>query len=155
MTEKEAVEKTKKAITTYEAMKFVVANTPIKIREVDIEMTAIHSPVIDGMPKIHNNNAHEEKLMHAIELKDIFIERYYAATTFIDWFEPCWLHLSEEDQLILTEFFLGSAQEKEIAVYTVMDKCHVGKTAAYGKKNAALKHLALLLFGLIIEDALD
>ncbi len=147
---KEAIKSTIRALCNYDSMKFIVSDTPRKIREVEDAAATVHSPVIDGMPKIHNNNAHEEKLLDAIEITDIYARRYYVAIKFMKWFEPAWQHLSENDRFILHEFYMTGAQEKCIAVYTIMDHFSIERSSAYNKKNRAVQHLATLLFGVMM-----
>ena len=144
---KDAICCTIRALCNYDSMKFIISDTPRKIREIEDAAAAVHSPVIDGIPKIHNNNAHEEKLLHAIEITDVYAQRYCAAIKFLDWFEPAWQHLSEDDRFILHEFYMTGAQEKSIAVYTIMDHFSIERSSAYNKKNRAVQHLATLLFG--------
>ena len=141
------IKETIKALCNYDSMKFIIANTPRKIKEVEDAAAAVHSPRIDSMPKIHNNNAHEEKLLHAIELTDVYARRYYAAIKFIQWFEPAWLHLSDDERFILTECYMTSGQEQCIAIYTIMDHFSIERSSAYNKKNRAVQHLSVLLYG--------
>lgn len=147
---KDAIYATIRALCNYDSMKFIISDTPTKIREIEDAAAAVHSPVIDGMPKIHNNNAHEEKLLHAIEITDVYARRYYAAIKFMKWFEPAWKHLSEDDRFVLHEFYMTGAQEKSIAVYTIMDHFSIERSSAYNKKNRAVQHLATLLFGVMV-----
>ena len=147
---KDAICATIKALCNYDSMKFIISDTPRKIREMEDAAAAVHSPVIDGMPKVHNNNAHEEKLLHAIEITDVYARRYYAAIKFMKWFEPAWQHLSEDERFILHEFYMTGAQEKSIAVYTIMDHFSIERSSAYNKKNRAIQHLATLLFGVMM-----
>lgn len=147
---KDAICATIRALCNYDSMKFIISDTPRKIREIEDTAAAVHSPVIDGMPKIYNYNAHEEKLLHAIEITDVYARRYYSAIKFMKWFEPAWQHLSEDERYILHEFYMTGAQEKSIAVYTIMNNFSIERSSAYNKKNRAVQHLATLLFGVMI-----
>lgn len=138
---------TEAVLRDYENMKFIIEDTNDRIKETEGNMAAVHSPSWDGMPKVHNNNATEEKIMNGIEKIDILKERYRQAEEYMNWFQPAWKELSEDEKYCLEEFYMSSEQEQDCARFTVADKYHVDESTAYRRKNRALSHMQTLLFG--------
>ncbi|MGO5291317.1 hypothetical protein ACTQ1N_03920 [Porcincola sp. LCP21S3_C12] len=134
------------AIKDYHSMEFIINNTAQDIIEEKNRMTGIGSPTMDGMPHSHNPQAGEERILTAIEEIDVLKERYRQAVEYMDWFQPAWDQLSEDEKYTLQTFY-----DDEIgmtgAVYDICDHFHIERSSAYNKKNRALTHLQILLFG--------
>ena len=61
--------------------------------------------------------------------------------------QPAWDSLSEDERYVLEQFY-GGEEEKQIdAVYNICEHLHIERSTAYNKKNRAVQHLALLLYG--------
>jgi hypothetical protein len=143
---------TVQAIQDYDSMKFIVDNKKteldLKIEEIDHNMGGVHSPTINDMPKIHNNNATEDRYIKGITDKDILTQRYNEAVEFLSWFEPAWNHLSEEDRYVLRTYYIDAAIIGQgEAIYDISDHFKVERSSAYNKKNRAIEKLQVLLFG--------
>ncbi|WP_242965212.1 hypothetical protein [Petroclostridium xylanilyticum] len=54
--------------------------------------------------------------------------------------------MSEEEQFILTEFFVNDVSKTE-AVANIGEKLFLERAQVYRRKDKALNHLALLLYG--------
>ena len=59
------------AIKDYEAMQFIIDNTDAEIKRAHEKMTSLGSPKWDGMPRTHNPQAGEERILKAIDEIDI------------------------------------------------------------------------------------
>ena len=121
------------AIKDYESMQFIINTTDDEIKRTYDKMSGISSPRWDGMPRVHNPQASEERILNAIDEIDVLKERYRQAVEYMNWFEPAWNQLSDEDRYVL-ETFYGDANS-------------YGSSAAYKRKNRALDRLTVLLFG--------
>lgn len=128
-------------------MKFIIDNTERRIQEIHSDMVAVHSPSWDGMPKSHNNDAHEQKVINGITEIDVLQERYRQAQEYMAWFQPAWDQLAEDERFVLQEFFMSDEQEQACARYTIADQFHIDPSSAYRKRDRAVAHLALLLYG--------
>ena len=73
------------AIKDYEAMQFIIDNTDAEIKRAHEKMTSLGSPKWDGMPRTHNPQAGEERILKAIDEIDILKERYRQAVEYMDW----------------------------------------------------------------------
>ena len=93
------------AIKDYEAMQFIIQNTDAEIRKMYEKMTSIGSPKLTGLPKAQSPQASEERTINAIEEIDILKERYRQAVEYMDWFQPAWEQLSEDDRYCLETFY--------------------------------------------------
>ena len=110
------------AIKDYDAMQFIIKSTDDEIKNVYDAMSSVGSPKMDGLPKGHNPQANEERILNAIEEIDILKERYRQAVEYMDWFQPAWEQLSEEDQYCL-EIFYGETPTAAARPTTLRSTC--------------------------------
>lgn len=136
---------TVQAVKDYQSMKFILAHTDQEIKDARERMESVSSPSYDGMPKAHNPNANEERILKGISDIDILKERYRQAQEYMEWFEPAWQELSEDERYVLETFY--SDDDQTGSVYDICDHFHIERSSAYNKKNRAVAHLAVLLFG--------
>lgn len=134
------------AIEDYDSMQFIIEHTDDDIKEVRERMSGIGSPNMDGMPHVHNPQAGEDRMVEAIDKIDLLKERYRQAIEYMDWFKPAWDKLDEEEQYALDAFYRGNEYGANAAEQVCL-KFGVERNSAYKKKNRALDHLVLLLYG--------
>lgn len=135
------------ALKDYSSMKYIIEHTDEDIATLNEEMSSPASPVINGMPSTHDPKAGEKRLIACINEIDVLKERYRQALEYMDWFQPAWDALTEDEQYVLKEFYLDDGQKQIDAVYNICDRFNIERSSAYNKKNRALQHLALLLYG--------
>jgi len=135
------------AIKDYDAMKFIITNTDDEIRRTYEKMANISSPKWDGMPRSHNPQGGEERLVSGISEIDILKERYRQAVEYMDWFKPAWEKLSEDDRYCLETFYGDANTYGSNAVYYIAEYFNIEQSSAYKRKNRALDQLTVLLFG--------
>jgi hypothetical protein len=133
-----------RALEDYSSMQFIIDNTDVRIRQEQSRMAGLASPNMDGMPHTHNPQAGEDRILNGIEEIDILKERYRQAVEYMGWFVPAWKQLSEEERYVLETFYDDNV---EGAVYEICDHFSIERSSAYNKKNKALSHLTVLLFG--------
>ncbi len=133
------------AIKDYDAMQFIINSTDDEIKRVHEKMTSVGSPKCDGMPRTHNPQAGEERILAGIAEIDILKERYRQAVEYMDWFKPAWEQLSEEERYVLETFYMDA--EESGAALTISEELNIERSSAYNKKNRALDHLTMLLYG--------
>ena len=135
------------AIKDFESMEFIINSTDDEIKRAYEKMSGIASPKWDGMPRVHNPNAGEERILNAIEEIDILKERYRQAVEFMDWFKPAWEQLSDDDRYVLETFYGDANSYGSSAAYYIAEYLHIEQPTAYKRKNRALDRLTVLLFG--------
>ena len=106
-------------------------------------MVGVGSPNMDGMPHAHNPQAGEERILDGIEKIDILKERYRQAVEYMDWFQPAWDGLTEDDKYVLECFY----QTESSDVNLICDHFGIERSSAYNKKNRALDKLVTRLYG--------
>ena len=134
------------ALKDYSSMKYIIEHTDEDIANLNEEMTSPASPVLNGMPSNNDPKAGEKRLIACINEIDVLKERYRQALEYMDWFQPAWDALSEDEQLILTEFFINNINKTD-AISNIGDKLFLERAQVYRRKEKALNHLALLLYG--------
>ena len=136
------------ALKDYGSMKHIIEHTDEEIARAREKMNSVSSPVLTGVPHgPHNPQANENRMIAGIDEIDVLKERYRQAVEYMDWFEPAWSALSEDERYVLQKFY-WNAEEKQIdAVYDICDYFTIERSSAYNKKNRAVQQLALLLYG--------
>ena len=135
------------ALKDYETMRFIIKNTDNEVAAEREKMSAIRSPGYDGMPHAHNPNAQEDRVLNGIQEIDILKERYRQAVEYMDWFQPAWEQLTEDERYVLESFYSDVNCYGSNAAYYIATHFHIEQSSAYKRKNRALDRLTVLLFG--------
>lgn len=135
---------TVRALKDYDSMKFIIEHTDEKVKTIHDQMTSIGSPGFEEHIRADNPKAGEDKLIKLIDEIDTLKERYRQAVEFMDWFEPAWKQLSEDEQYILEASYLD-----DVLVEDICEHFHIVRKTFYPKKLRALDHLTKLLYGIV------
>lgn len=135
---------TVRALKDYDSMKFIIEHTDEKIKAVSDQMISIGSPGFEEHIRTDNPKAGEDKLIKMIDEIDTLKERYRQAVEFMDWFEPAWKKLSEDERFILEAYY-----QDNMTVEEVCQHFHIVRNTFYPKKLRALDHLTKLLYGIV------
>lgn len=135
------------ALKDYESMKYILAHAPADISLLQADMVNISPPQLSSMPKAGRNvHAGESRIVKYIDSAELLNERYLRAQEFCSWFQPAWEGLSEAERYVLTCFYTDENAEQN-GIDGICDHFHIERTSAYKKKDRALAHLTLLLYG--------
>lgn len=135
------------ALQDFSSMEFILSHTDEEIQNTREKMTGISSPQFDGMPKAHNPQATEERIVNNVHEIDVLRERYRQAAEYMEWFKPAWEQLSEDERYVLEAFYSKDNSYGSGTIYAIAERFHIDRNAAYKKKNRALDKLTVLLFG--------
>ena len=135
------------ALKDYGSMKFIIGHTDDEIKCAYEKMGGVSSPQLDGMPRGHNPQASEDRIVKGIEEIDVLKERYRQALEYMAWFLPAWEELTEDERYVLQTFYGEDNQYGASAIYDICDRFGIERSSAYNRKNRALSHLVTLLFG--------
>ena len=73
--------------------------------------------------------------------------RIRQAVEYMDWFQPAWDQLTEDDQFVLDCFYRDENTYGSYAADTVASHFGIENASAHRKKRRALDRMTLLLFG--------
>ena len=136
------------ALKDYGSMRYIIDHTDEEIDTIHNRISAFGSPALSHMPKgSRNPQANEDRIIAGIDEIDVLKERYRQAVEYMDWFQPAWMALSEDERYVLQTFYWHEDELQTDAVYAVCDHFNIERSSAYNKKNRAIQHLALLLYG--------
>lgn len=136
------------ALKDFESMDYIIKNTQSEITATQDDMTSLGSPALSDMPKgPHNSHAAENKIVKAMDTISLLNERYQRALEYMAWFRPAWLALSEDEQFVLSRFYMSDESRQADSVCDICEHFHIERTSAYKKKDRALARLTLLLYG--------
>src|SRR5699024_4508586 len=79
-------------------------------------------------------------------------ERLRQAIEYMNWFQPAWDELTEDEQFVLGEFYMEEDQRQTDAVHTFCVYLKIERSCAYNKKNRAYDRLTLLVYGKLVKS---
>lgn len=132
------------AMEAYDSMDFIIRHSDEEIQKVRSRMVGVGSKNMDGMPHAHNPQASEDRVINSIDEIDIIRERYRQAVEYMKWFKPAWKQMSVDEQYLLQLFYMDECDNPAIRA---ADHFGIERSSAYNRKNRALDHLTLLLYG--------
>ena len=135
------------ALKDYSSMAYILAHTDEEIAQVHEATTTLGSPAFTDMPGgSPNPQSGEMRIIAAIDEIDVLRERYRQAKEYMEWFQPAWDSLSEDERYVLEQFYW---QEEDAfdAISAISNRFHIERSSAYKRKNRAVSKLTLLLFG--------
>ena len=135
------------ALKDYSSMKYIIDHADEDIATIHERMGSPSASVLNGMPSVHDPKAGEKRLISCINEIDVLKERYRQALEYMEWFQPAWDELTDDERYVLKKFYLNAEQKQIDAIYCICEHLHIERSSAYNKKNRALQHLALLLYG--------
>ncbi|HRR77730.1 MAG TPA: hypothetical protein P5191_13115, partial [Ruminococcus sp.] len=104
------------ALKDYTSMKYIIEHTDEDIANIRSDLTAIGSPTFSDMSAgQHNPQSGEIRMVNAIDEIDVLRERYRQAKEYMEWFQPAWDNLTEDERYVLEQFYLRD-DEKQIDV---------------------------------------
>lgn len=134
------------ALRDYATMEAIIESTPDDLKAIEADVPGISSPVLDGSRRAFNPTAAEDKILRHLERIDNRTRKYLQAKDYMDWFNPAWQALSEDERWMLEVFYL-SEDEQRNAVDDICEHFAIERSSAYNKKNRALERFAALLYG--------
>ena len=136
------------ALKDYDGMKFIIDSYQDDLKLTKEQMVGVSSPQYGFSPGNSNKeNLTEHRLIHGINQVTKLNERYQQARLYFKWFEPAWKELSKDERFVLDACYRAPNQSMNEGLTLLMDKYFIAKTIAYNRKNKALDHLTLLLYG--------
>ena len=136
------------ALKDYDGMKFIIDSYQDDLKLTKEQMVGVSSPQYGFSPGNSNKeNLTEHRLIHGINQVTKLNERYQQARLYFKWFEPAWKELSKDERFVLDACYRAPNQSMNEGLTLLMDKYFIAKTTAYNRKNKALDHLSLLLYG--------
>ena len=134
------------ALRDYATMEAIIESTPDDLKAIEADVPGISSPVLDGSRRAFNPTAAEDKILNHLERIDNRTRKYLQAKDYMDWFNPAWQALSEDERWMLEVFYL-SEDERRNAVDDICEHFAIERSSAYNKKNRALERFTALLYG--------
>ncbi len=136
------------AMKDYGSMKAIMFNTKAEIEAVRTRMVGLGSTSLsDVSGGTNDHTANENRIIRGMEEIDVLKERYQQAAAYMEWFQPAWSALTEDERTVLTLFYLKEDTHRIDAVMEICDHFCIERSSAYKKKDRALSHLSLLLYG--------
>ena len=136
------------ALKDYNSMQFILMHTDREVADAYDSLSSLRSIAPEFKGKSDNPTAAEERVASVLDQIDVLKKRYQEAKDYMNWFEPAWKELKETERHVLEQFYLTDEVEQRYVIDTLAEEYSIERTSVYKKKNRALDHLALLLYGL-------
>jgi len=133
------------AICEYENVLKIIETIPTSIKEEHDRLASPRSAKLDGMPRVRNPQAGEERLVAGLDRINAMKDRYEKAVIFIQWFEPPWKMLSEFERDLLETYKYSDCNCG--AVRTLAGQYGFTERNTFRVRLKALSRLTALLFG--------
>jgi hypothetical protein len=113
-----------------------------RIEEIKGRLTSVTARA--DKQRVSGSSDTDDMIAGVIDKKTILERGYQLATEYINELQPCWERLTEEEQIMLVCRFVDRNETRGIDA--IMARYYIGKTEAYDRSNAALRHLRRLIF---------
>lgn len=134
------------ALRDYQTMEAIIESTPDDLKAIKADVPGLSSPRLEGSRGCFNPQASEERIIRHMERIDNRTRKYLQAKDYMDWFNPAWEALTDEERWMLETFYLND-DDKRNAIDEICYRFSIERSSAYNKKNRALERFAALLYG--------
>lgn len=135
-----AVEK----LRDYEAKRQSLESIPLEIAMVESSMTSIRSSRVDGTPVKGGGSGYEDRMLGLIVKKQELEDNLDRAQLCVDMVTGALQTLTQEERHILDRFYINPAKGN---LDRLCDELFLEKSAAYRRKDAALRRFTIALYG--------
>lgn len=136
----EAVDKLKQ----YEAKKQSLKSIPMEIARLELAMKSIRSATADGTPVSGGGSGREDMYLSNIVHREELERSLEQAKKWVALTDAGLEILTEEERLILERFYINPAKGN---VDRLCGELNIEKSQVYTKKDAALRHFTITLYG--------
>lgn len=137
---REAMEKLKR----YNAMKQSLRSIPEEITRLELEMQSIRSATSDGTPVSGGGSGREDRYLSNIVHREELLRSLEQAKVWVRLVDTGLAILSQEERLVLDRFYINPAMGN---VDRLCMELGIEKSQVYTRKNSALHHFTLSLYG--------
>lgn len=130
----------------YSTMREIINITPLETKELYDRMVSVGGRPLSGLPTSWNPQAGEERLIQSLDTLDVLQERYRQAAEYMSWFEPAWATLTDTEQLVLREFYMGDSLRSGASA-RLQQRLNYSERQIHRIRAQALKRMSHLLFG--------
>ncbi len=140
---REAADKLK----NYEAHKQALECLPKEIRRLESAYTGIRSATTDGTPVSGGGGStREDSMLTNIVHRDELKRRLKEARLWVAQVDKALAVLDDEERLVLDRFYIHRTKG---AVEALCESLNLEKSAVYDRRDKALRHFTLALYGVI------
>ena len=134
------------AMQDYDTMREIINITPQETKELYDRMLSPGGRQMTGLPASWNPQAGEDRLVRSLDTLDVIQERYREAVEYMCWFKPAWATLSDAEQTVLREFYMGESRRSGAAA-RLERQLNFSERQIHRIRERALRRISMLLFG--------
>ena len=138
---REAIDKLK----NYEARREALENIHKEIKRLESAYAGIRSATTDGTPVSGGSNTREDSMLSNIVHRDELKRRLKEARLWVAQVDKALAVLDDEELLVLDRFYIHRTKD---SVGELCDRLNLEKTAVYDRREKALRHFTIALYGI-------
>lgn len=138
---REAIDKLK----NYEAHGAALENIPKEIKRLESDYAGIRSTTTDSPPVSGGGYTREDSMLSNIVYRDELKRRLKEARLWVSMVDKALAVLSDEERLVLDRLYIHRAKGN---VGELCDRLNLEKTAVYDRREKALRHFTIALYGI-------
>lgn len=138
---REAIDKLK----NYEAHKQALENIPREIKRLESAYTGLRSASTENAPVSGGGGTREDCALSNIVLRDELKRRLKEARLWVAQVDKALAVLDDEERLVLDRFYIHRTKD---SVGELCDRLNLEKTAVYDRREKALRHFTIALYGI-------
>ena len=135
----EAVER----LGRYAAMKTAVQVIPVELQRLELEAASLSCGLSGGTGKKMNIRGREDMLLSLLVRRQELEKNHANASLWLQSMDKALGQLSQQDQLLLEQMYIR--RDRDVTQLCV--ELGLEKTSLYRRRDTALKHLTLALYG--------
>ena len=129
----------------YEAQKQALESIPMELRRLESACTGLRSAAADRAPVSGGGEDREDALLSNIVHRDELKRRLKQARLWVTMVDKALTVLDSEERLVLERFYIHRAKW---AAEALCESLNLEKSAVYDRRDRALRHFTLALYGI-------
>lgn len=134
----------KEKLQKYRAKKAALTSIPDEIRQLESDAVSIRSVRSDSTPLKGGGSKQEDVMLNNITMRNELRKNLAEAASWVDAVDKAMVHLSDEERKILDKSFINPEKN---SVDRLCSELGYEKTTIYKKRDTALYHFTLALYG--------
>lgn len=131
-------------LRNYEAHREALDSIPKEIKRLELAYAGIRSATTDATPVSGGGNTREDSMLSNIVHRDELKRRLKEVKLWVSVVDRALAVLDDEERLVLDRFYIHRAKG---AVAELCDRLNLEKSAVYDRRDKALRHFTLALYG--------
>ena len=138
------VKEAESKLRDYAAKERSLESVAERIAQLQAEMTCVRSATTDSTAVHGGGNCREDALLNNISERTELERAKQRTAEWVEWVNKALRALSDSERHVLNRFYI---RNEKYAAERLCEELHLEKAQVYRRKGTALRHFAILLYG--------